>query len=132
MSSREEFHLRNKTCSPCLHSLVKTYAKFVRILEQVKNLEFSLICSRILPNVCLVFFNKIIIFRLNKGKDYIRNVYVHLTFFYETVNSHNLETESIISLTSFSCFIAQWKHTCRPIKTHVLSKLFDKRFWYKT
>ena len=29
-------------------------------------------------------------------------------------------------LTSFSCFIALWKHTCRPIKTHVLSKLFYK------
>ena len=25
-----------KTCSPCLHSLVKTSAKFVRIFEQVK------------------------------------------------------------------------------------------------
>ena len=27
-------------------------------------------------------------------------------------------------LTSLSCFIALWKHTCRPIKTHVQSKLF--------
>ena len=49
--------------------------------------------------------------------------------------------------TPFSCFIALWKHTCRPIKMHihVLSKLFynyslilslkwrkDLKFWSKT
>ena len=27
---------RNKTCYPCLHSLVKTSVKFVKIREQVK------------------------------------------------------------------------------------------------
>ena len=32
--------------------------------------------------------------------------------------------QSNIVLTSFSCSIALWKHTCRPIKTHVLPKLF--------
>ena len=29
-------------------------------------------------------------------------------------------------LMSFWCFIVLWKHTCWPIKTHVLSKLFYK------
>ena len=32
--------IKNKTCSPCLHSQVKTSAKFVRILEQVKTLDW--------------------------------------------------------------------------------------------
>ena len=31
---------RNKTCCPCLHSLLKTPAKFVRILEQVKTFDY--------------------------------------------------------------------------------------------
>ena len=30
---------------------------------------------------------------------------------------------------SFSCLIALWKHTCWPIKRHVLSKLFCKIWW---
>ena len=43
-----------------LKSRVKTSAKFVRILEQVKTLDcvslwFLLICSRILPNLRLGF-----------------------------------------------------------------------------
>ena len=40
-----------------------------------------------------------------------------------TVNSHNSETVKPQLLTSFLRFIALWKHTCRPVKTHVLSKL---------
>ena len=31
---------RNKTCCSCLHSLLKTSAKVVRILEQVKTLDY--------------------------------------------------------------------------------------------
>ena len=40
---------------------------------------------------------------------------------------------------SFSCFIALWKHTCKSIKTYVLSKWFyrisfitlkHKKYWY--
>ena len=30
----------SKRCLPCLHSLLKTSAEFVRILEQVKNLDW--------------------------------------------------------------------------------------------
>ena len=45
-----------------------------------------------------------------------------------TVNSHNSETVKphCLLLTSFSCFIALRKHSCKPIKMHVLSKLFYK------
>ena len=35
-TDNNNFYKRNKTYSPCLHSPVKTLAKFVRILEQVK------------------------------------------------------------------------------------------------
>ena len=59
----------------------------------------------------------------------IRSAYVHFNFIPETVNSHNLETEATLSLTSFSWFIALWKHTCRPIKMHVLSKLFYNTYY---
>ena len=95
-------------------------------------------CSRILTNFAesftrlwrhgenVNFFYKIIIFCLNKEKDDIRSAYVYFNFIHETVNSNNSETEPTILLTSFSCFIVLWKHTCRPIKTHVLSKLFYK------
>ena len=74
------------------------------------------------------FFYKIIIFRLNKEKDFIRSPYMYLNFFHETVTFNNLETEATILLTSFSCFITLWKHTCRPIKTPVLSTLFYKKW----
>ena len=33
------FYKRNKICHPCLHSLVKTSAKFLKILEQLKTLD---------------------------------------------------------------------------------------------
>ena len=71
------------------------------------------------------FFYKILIFRLNKEKDDMRSAYVYSNFFHETVTSHNLEIAPTTLLTPFSCFIALWKHTCRPIKMHtILSKLF--------
>ena len=99
--------------------------------------EFSQTLPRFSPgyegteNMFHIFY-KIIIFRLNKKKDYIRRAYLYLNFFHETVTSHNLKTELSILLTSFSCFIALSKHTCRPIKPHVLSKLFYKIqcFWW--
>ena len=47
-----------------------------------------------------------IILPLDKEKDDIRSAYAYFKFFHESVNSHNLETEPIILLTSFSCFIA--------------------------
>ena len=33
-----------------------------------------------------------------------------------------------IFLMLFSCFIALWKHTCRPNRLHVLSELFNKYY----
>ena len=61
-AKNENFNKRNKTCFPCLHSLVKTSAKFERIFEQWKpsitsrmRLGFSLICSQILQNARLSF-----------------------------------------------------------------------------
>ena len=38
-TENSNFYKRNVTCSPCLHSLVKTSATFVIILEQVKTLD---------------------------------------------------------------------------------------------
>mgnify|MGYP001795532897 CR=1 FL=1 len=67
-------------------------------------------------------FNKILFSVLTKSKT-IYKAFACLNFFHETINSYNLETATIL-LTSFSCFLALWKHTCRPIKTYVLSKLF--------
>ena len=63
------------------------------------------------------FFYKIIIFRLNKEKDDIRSAYVYFSFFYETVNSQ-LELANHISQR-------YEKHTCRPIKTHVQTKIIN-------
>ena len=40
LSQKIIIYKRNKTSSQCLHSLVKTSAKFVRILEQVKTLDW--------------------------------------------------------------------------------------------
>ena len=57
------------------------------------------------------FFYNIIIFRLNKEKNVIRSSYVYFNFFHENVNSHNLEIEPTILLTSFPCFITLWNHT---------------------
>ena len=89
--------------------------------------EFSLTLSRFSPGYegtenMFYFFYEMIIFCFNKEKDDIRSEYEYLKFFHETVTSHNLETEATILLTSFSCFIALWKHTCtcRPIQTQVV------------
>ena len=63
------------------------------------------------------FFYKINIFRLNIEKDDIRCAYAYFNFIHETVNSHNLEKEPAILLTSFSCFISlvdQSKRTYYP------------------
>ena len=35
----------------------------------------------------------------------------------------NTKIAAIYENGLFSCFIVLWKHTCRPIKTHILSKL---------
>ena len=92
--------------------------------------ETHFTCSIILTNFAEVFnrllrhgqhvyfFYKIIIFIANKKKDDIQSAYCKFS---------QLGDSQTTLLTSFSCFIALWKHTCRPIKTHVLSKLFYNR-----
>ena len=113
-------HLRNKTCFPCLHSLNSR-------ADQWKP-EFSLAreFSQTLPRFStgyggtenmFYFFHKIIIFMVNKEKDDIRSAYCEFSQLWDSQTT---------LLTSFSCFIALWKHTCGPIETHVLSKLFYK------
>ena len=134
------FQLGKKTCSPCLFSLVKTETNVWEnwIADQWKGETQSRVftCSIIFRNFPrfppvyegtdnMYFFYKFVIFRFNKEKDYIRSAYVCLNFFHETILTfHNLETEPTILRTSFPCSIAPWKHTCRPIKTRVLSKSF--------
>ena len=59
------------------------------------------------------FIYKIIIFRLNKERDDIRRAYVYFSFFYETVNSHNLETANHIAYVIFVLHNA--------MKTHLLT-----------
>ena len=66
------------------------------------------------------FFYKII-FIVNKEKDDIRSVYCIFS---------QLGDRKTKLLTPLSCFITLWKHTCRPIKTHVLSKLFYKKKYF--
>ena len=39
LSRKKIIFKRNKTCSPCLHSLVETLVKFVRFLEQVQTFD---------------------------------------------------------------------------------------------
>ena len=75
---------------------------------------------------CFISFIKLIFFVVTKRKTIYEARMYTLISFYETVNSYNLETANHIILTSFLCFTALWKHTCWPIKTHVLSKLFYK------
>ena len=119
-------HLRNKTCFPCLHSLVKTKANVWENARadqwkpktQSPAREFSQTLLRSTgyggtDNMCY-FFYKIIIFIVNKEKDDIQSVYCKFS---------QLGDSQTTLLTPFSCFIALWKHTCRPIKTHVPSKL---------
>ena len=48
-----------------------------------------------------------LVFVLTKRKTiYEAPIHVYFNYFHETVNSHNLETEPTILLTSFSCFIS--------------------------
>ena len=58
VKSENNNFIRNKSFL-CLHSVVKTSAKFVQILKQLKkpqlHLRFLLICSWILPNIALIF-----------------------------------------------------------------------------
>ena len=63
---------------------------------------------------CFISFIKLLFSLLTKRKT-----------MYEarTVKSQNSE-QSTTLLTPFLCFIAPWKHTCRPIETHELFKFY--------
>ena len=116
-----------------LCALMKTEARSLKTRDAVEDFhllvhELSQTLPRFSPGYdgrenMFYFFYKIITFWLYKKKDDILNVFVQFCFFYESVNSYNLETVRYIAHVN-SCFIALWKHTCSPIKTHVLSKLF--------
>ena len=73
-------------------------------------LEFS---QTFASRTCFISFIKLLFSVLTKRK-----------MIFETRTHVHLETANYISLTSFAFFIALWKHTCWPIKTRVLSKLF--------
>ena len=90
--------------------------------------EFSQTLPRIFTgyegtNNMFYFFYEIIIFRLNKEKDYIRSAYVYLNFFHKTVTSCNLETEPNIFLVLHSAINTLVDQSKR---LELLSKLFYK------
>ena len=133
----KKLYLRNKTCFPCLHNLVKTE---VNVWENSRADQWKpetqsrvFTSSRIRTNFA-EFFNRLWIeARTTCFISFIKLLFSVLTkrkTMYEarTVNSHNSETVNHIA-HAISCFIGLWKHTCRPIKTHVLSKLLYNIFW---
>ena len=121
--------LRNKTCFSCLHSLVKTEANVwadqwkPEIQSKVSPArEFSTTLPRFSTGYggtdnMFYFFYRIIIFIVNnKERQYtVRSAYCKFS---------QLGDSQTTLLTPFSCFIALSKYTCKPIKMHVLSKLF--------
>ena len=95
-------HLRNKTCFPCLHSLVKTEAN---VWENLRGgfspaREFSQTLPRFSPgyegtdNMFYLFY-KIVIFSVNKKKDDLRSANCKFS---------QLGDSQTTLLTSFSCF----------------------------
>ena len=120
------FHLKNKTFSPCLHSL-KTEANDWENSKADHKLCWDFQKAMKARRTGFISVIELSFSVLKKEKDDIWSVHVYYNFFHETVNSYNLKTPNHI-VTSFSCFIALWKHTCRPIKKHVLSKLFYELF----
>ena len=102
---------------PCLHSLVKTEANVWKNSRAAAR-EFSQILPRFSTGYggtknMFYFFYKII-FSVNKEKDDTRSAYCKFS---------QLGDSQTTLLTPFSYFIALQKHTCGPMKTHVLSKL---------
>ena len=122
------YYLRNKTKHVFLAFIAcwKRRQMFRRILEH--SYWSALELSKTLPRFSqgnggienmFCFFYKIIILRLKKGKGDIRRARIVLFL------SSNCKLSQLgDSKTSFLCLIALWKHTCRPIRTHVVSELF--------
>ena len=79
-------------------------------------------------HVFVFFLYKIIIFCFNKeNNNKWSMLQVYFNLFHETNCKFSQFGESQPYCSSFSCLIALWKHTNRPIVTHtVLSKLFHK------
>ena len=124
-------YLRNKACFPWLYSLVKIEANVwenSRADQWKPETQLRIFsCSRVLTKLCrgfhhamkaqttFYFFFKIIICIVNKEKGDIQSAHCKFS---------QLGDSQTSLLTPFSCVIALWKHTRRPIKTHVLYKLF--------
>ena len=102
----QEQIIENSRCSqgfPPAWELSQTLSRFSTVYGGTDNMFY--------------FFYKIIIFIVNKEKDDIQSVYCTFS---------QLGDSQTTLLTPFSCFIALWKHTCKPIKMYVLSKVFYK------
>ena len=136
------FNLRNKTCFPCLHSLVKTKVNVWENsrVDQWKPKKQSKVftCSRVLTNFAVIFtrlwrhgkydlvFLIKILFSVLKKRKAIYEARRH-SFIFLSWNCKFLQLRCSQSYrsTSFSCFIGLWKPTCWPIKTQVQSNLFE-------
>ena len=100
----ESFHLLKNSHNPCL--------SFNQAIKARRTL--------------LYFFYKIILFSDLKIRKttYVACIY-SLTSFTKLLILTTWK-QPMISLKSFSCFIALWKHIWWPIKTHVLTGIFYK------
>ena len=121
-------HLRNKTCFPCLHSLVWDNSRALMRSVKTRNAVegFHLLENSHKPCRC---FQQAMEARITCFISFIKLLFSVLTkrkTIYEahTVNSYNSEPQSTTLLPSFLCFITLWKHTCRPIKIILLYILF--------
>ena len=129
----------------CLHSLVKTSAKFVRILEQVKmRLGFSLICSRILPNVRLGF-HQVMMARKKCFISYFFIFFIYLSYFLRNciMALHDSWEQNLFKLsfrTEVWCFLLKtksklWNYFSLPEKKKVVYErpsLFQTKYLLKS
>ena len=128
-------HLRNKTCSLCLNSLVKSVSNIWENSRadwwkpEMQSRVFT--SSRFAPGDegmenMYYFFYKIVIFHFKKRK-IIYEVCMYTLILSWNCNFSQLE----ILLTSFSCFIVLWENTVLYTNQnkYVLSKLFYKNIF---
>ena len=118
--------LRYITCSPCLHSVVKTEAnvwenpkKPDRIIENPRRMVegFHLLenshklCRGKARRTCFIYFIKLLFSVLTKKKTiYEIRIHVYFNFFHKTVSSHNMETEQTILHVIFVLHSAMKTH----------------------
>ena len=134
-----QLYLRNKTCYPCLHGLVKTEANVwenSRVDQWKPETQFSPAreISQTLPmfSPCyegtenmFYFFYKIIVFRLSKEKYDIRSAWVECHFFHEIVNSYNLKKANHIAHVIFVLHSAMKTH----FKTNQNARTIQTILW---